>query len=46
VAQAVLLAIAMTFAATGVLALVASRGQHLSWIVFLAMAVLCWLALL
>ena len=31
-----------TFAATGLVALVASRGRHLSWVVFFAIAALVW----
>jgi hypothetical protein len=34
--------VAVTFAVTGVIALTASRGRHLSWIVFLAIAALAW----
>jgi hypothetical protein len=32
-----------TFAVSGVVALVGSRGKHLSWVVFLAIAALAWL---
>ena len=32
-----------TFALSGVVALVGSRGKHLSWVVFLAIAALTWL---
>ena len=32
-----------TFAVSGVVALVGSRGKHLSWVVFLAIAALTWL---
>ncbi len=39
-----LLASSATFAATGAVALLASRGLHLSWIVFFAIAVLGYLA--
>lgn len=35
-------AIAATFAASGVVALVGSKGRHLSWIAFFAVAVLAW----
>ena len=38
---AMLMAIAATFAVTALVALVASRGKHLSWIVFGAIAALC-----
>lgn len=40
-ASALLIAIAATFASTGLVALVASRGKHLSWIVFAAISALC-----
>lgn len=36
--------VALTFLVTAALAGVASRGRHLSWPVFLAVAVLTWLA--
>jgi hypothetical protein len=36
--------IGVTFATTGLVALVASRGKHLSWIVFFAIASLCFMA--
>ena len=36
--------VAATFAATGLVALLASRGKHLSWIVFFAIAGLTWWA--
>ena len=36
--------VSMTFLATGLVALVASRGRHLSWIVFFAVAALTWWA--
>lgn len=36
--------ISVTFLATGLIALVASRGRHLSWVVFLAIAGLTWWA--
>ena len=35
---------AVCFAATALVALIASRGRHLSWPVFTAIAALCWLA--
>jgi hypothetical protein len=35
-------AIAATFAATGLVALVGSRGRHLSWLVFFAIAALAY----
>ena len=34
--------IALTFASSGVLALVGSKGRHLSWVVFLAISILVW----
>lgn len=37
-----LIAIAATFAATGITALLASRGKHLSWVVFGAIAAVCF----
>ena len=37
-------AVAVTFVVTAAIACVASRGRHLSWPVFLAVAVLAWLA--
>lgn len=36
------LALSMTFGLSGVVALVGSRGRHLSWIVFFAIAGLVW----
>jgi hypothetical protein len=36
--------IAGTFGVSAVITLVASRGRHLAWIVFLAIAVCAWLA--
>jgi len=42
--SAMLIAIASTFAVTGLVALLASRGKHLSWIVFGAISVLCFYA--
>jgi hypothetical protein len=32
-----------TFGVSGVVALVGSRGKHLSWVVFLTIAILAWL---
>ena len=34
--------IALTFAVSGLLALVGSKGRHLSWVVFFAISVLVW----
>lgn len=39
--SAVSIAIASTFGLTGLVALVASRGKHLSWIVFGVISALC-----
>ncbi len=44
VARAALLAISVAFLASAVLAIVVTRARHLSWIVFLSIAVLCALA--
>lgn len=46
VAQGLLLAIAFTFLASAALPLVFTRGRHLSWIVFLAIAGICVLVAL
>ena len=35
-------AVAVTFAISGVVAIVGSKGRHLSWIVFLVLAALAW----
>ena len=40
----VLVTVAATFAVTALIALVASRGKHLSWLAFGAIAVLCFIA--
>lgn len=37
--------IAATFLASAILALIGSRGRHLSWIVFLIIAILVWLGI-
>jgi hypothetical protein len=37
------LLLAGTFATSGLIALVGSRGRHLAWVVFIAIAVLTWL---
>jgi hypothetical protein len=39
----VLLVIAVTFGASGAVTALASRGRHLAWVVFLAIALLAWL---
>lgn len=39
-----LLVIGATFATTGLVALITSRGKHLSWIVFSAIAGICLMA--
>ncbi len=41
--RVVLVVVALTFLITSVITLVHTRGRHLSWVVFLAIAVLCWL---
>lgn len=41
VAHGVLLSIAATFAVSAVVTATASRGRHLAWVVFAAIAVLC-----
>ncbi len=43
-ARAVGAVIAATFAVTALVALVGSRGRHLSWPVFLAIAVAAWIS--
>jgi len=45
VPQPVVLVLSATFAASALLALVGSRGRHLSWVVFLAIALLLLLGL-
>lgn len=42
--QITLQAIAVTFGVSALLTVTASRGRHFAWIVFLAIAVLSWLA--
>ena len=42
--ETVLKVVAVTFLVTAAIAGLASRGRHLSWPVFLAVAVLAWLA--
>ena len=42
--QAVVSSIAFTFLASAILSIVVTRGKHLSWLVFVAIALLCWLA--
>ncbi len=39
-----LTAVAATFATTGLVALMASRGKHLSWVVFGTIALICFAA--
>ncbi len=41
--RAALAVVALTFLITSATALLHTRGRHLSWVVFLAIAVLCWL---
>lgn len=43
-ASSQLYAVTATFAVTALTALIASRGKHLSWIVFGAIAILCYVA--
>jgi hypothetical protein len=43
-ARGVLAAVALTFFVSGVVSLVGSRGRHLSWLAFLAVAALAWFA--
>lgn len=45
VSDGVVFAIAQTFILSAVLALILTRGRHLSWVVFTAIAALCLLAL-
>lgn len=40
--SALLNVVGATFAITGIIALVASRGKHLSWVVFGTIAILCF----
>lgn len=42
--RAIVRIIAVTFALCGVVSLTLSRAQHLSWIVFFAIAALAWMA--
>ena len=44
--SSLLLSIGTTFAITTIIALLASRGRHLSWIVFGAIAVICYVSTL
>lgn len=37
--------VAATFATTGLVALIASRGRHLSWVIFFAISCLCFMAM-
>ena len=41
---AILRVVALTFGVTSVITLLASRGKHFAWPVFLAIALLAWLA--
>lgn len=43
--RAVIHVIAATFFISGIMALLWTRGRHLSWIVFFAIAILCWVTL-
>ena len=40
----VLITVGATFAVTALIALIASRARHLSWVVFGAIAILCFVA--
>lgn len=40
--RAALLIVALTFLVTAAITLIHTRARHLSWVVFLAIAVLCW----
>lgn len=42
--KALLRVIASTFVLTGLVAALASRGRHLSWLVFFTIAILVWMA--
>lgn len=42
--SAILKWVAATFLASGICSAGFTRGRHLSWVLFLAIAVLCWLA--
>ena len=39
--QGVILAVGFTFLVSGIFSFIFTRGRHLSWIVFLAIAILC-----
>ncbi len=41
--RVVLAVVALTFLVMAVITLVHTRGRHLSWVVFLVIAVLCWI---
>ncbi len=41
--RAALAVMAITFLVTAAITLVITRGRHLSWVVFLAIAILCWI---
>lgn len=43
-ADSLLAVVAATFFVSGLISLAASRGRHLSWVAFFAIAALCWLA--
>ncbi len=45
-AQGILVTIGFTFLASALLSIIFTRGKHLSWIVFLAIAILCGIAIL
>ncbi len=41
--RAALAVMALTFLVTAAITLLITRGRHLSWVVFLAIAILCWI---
>jgi hypothetical protein len=41
--RGILLIVALTFLVTAAITLVATRGRHLSWVVFLMIALACWM---
>jgi len=45
VSEGVVFAVAQTFLASAILALITTRGRHLSWVVFAAIAALCLIAI-
>ena len=43
---ALLIAVGSTFAISGLVALLASRGKHYSWVVFIAISAICYVSAL